>query len=382
MRTHIRDSIHGYVELNDLELDIIDSDYFQRLQRIQQLGLSKLVYPGANHTRFEHSIGVMYISGLFANSLELEEDKIDDYRLAGLVHDIGHGPYSHASESVAKKYDLSHEDFSCQIIDKLADEYNFNSKRVKKIINGNDELGIVSGDIDADRMDYLKRDAHNTGLEHGYIDYKTIIKFANIYNNKIVFDFKSLQALESLLNSRLQMGKSVYGHHTSVIAEKMLQRAIEDFVNSKQELREFMRFNDYTMHSNMLDSEGVSNKLYSRIVSRDLYKNVLEIGEKDIGRDGLIKIAENINENQLEEDISNSLGIDKHLIIVDKPRIPNESELEITLRKDSELVDISNESPVPKSVKESEWSSSSLNIYSEREHSDEISRYIEDISLL
>ena len=163
----IKDPIHGYIKLNDDEKKLLDSPQVQRLRRIRQLGLSSQVYPGATHTRFQHSLGVMSLAGRFADSLNLDEDKKQEIRTAGLLHDTGHGPFSHASENVAEKRDIDHEDISCNVVDQLSGKINSDTDRVKKIIKGELEIGqTVAGDIDADRIDYLMRDAHNSGLNH------------------------------------------------------------------------------------------------------------------------------------------------------------------------------------------------------------------------
>jgi putative nucleotidyltransferase with HDIG domain len=380
MTTYIRDPIHSYIELSDLEVDIIDTSYFQRLQRVNQLGLSKLVYPGANHTRFEHSLGVMYIAGSFAESLNLSKTDIKHYRLAGLLHDIGHGPYSHASESVAKRYGFSHEDISCEIVDSLSQDYDFDSDYIEDIVNGKDNYKIIAGDVDSDRIDYLIRDSYNTGLEHGYIDYNTIIKFADIIEDELVFQSKCLQALESLLSSRLQMTKSVYMHHTSMIAEKMLERAIYNFVNSEEEMRQFMKLNDYQIYNVLNDSDESSRKIYKRIINRNLYKKVFEIKSD---RDNLKRLSREVNEIELEKKISDYTNIDQDLIIVHKPFIPSSDNMSIPVLVKDEIKDISEISLVPATVNDSEWNKSSFKIYSPRKYKEDIHNCIEnDLEIL
>ena len=217
--TYIRDSIHGYIELSDEELSIIDSSEMQRLRRIKQLGLSHLVYPSANHTRFEHSLGVMHLAGELADSLDLDQKETKTLRIAGLLHDSGHGPFSHASEVVAERRGISHEEISCEVVEKLENNFSVDAEKVKRTIKGENKIGkVLAGDIDADRMDYLVRDAYNSGTEYGNIEYETIIRLAKMYEEEVCFERKAVQSLESLFTSRFHMIKSLYSHHASRIA--------------------------------------------------------------------------------------------------------------------------------------------------------------------
>ena len=124
MTVHIQDALHGYIQLEDEEEKIVDRPEMQRLRRIQQVGLSSLVYPSATHTRFQHSLGVMHTAGKFADSLGINGDRRKELRIAGLLHDSGHGPFSHASEVVAEKNGFSHEELSCKVVDSLEDEFS------------------------------------------------------------------------------------------------------------------------------------------------------------------------------------------------------------------------------------------------------------------
>ena len=167
----IRDSVYGDISLNKFEQKVLDMPQFQRLRRIKQLGLINLIYPGANHTRFEHSIGTMNLGSKLANELELSEDEIELVRISALLHDVGHGPFSHVSEGVLS---FPHEELTKYVISKTSMrdylEEKFDIKEINKIISGEGKLGpIVSGELDVDRMDYLLRDSYNTGVAYGLI---------------------------------------------------------------------------------------------------------------------------------------------------------------------------------------------------------------------
>ena len=173
----IRDSIHGNLPLNEFEVEVLDYPQLQRLRRVKQLGFISLIYPGANHSRFEHSIGTMHLASKLAEQLELDDHDKDLVRMAGLLHDTGHGPFSHVSEAV---FDVPHEELTGFIVkesslaDKLSEK--FDTQEIVDIINGKGRLGpIISGELDMDRMDYLIRDSHYTGVAYGVIDTERII---------------------------------------------------------------------------------------------------------------------------------------------------------------------------------------------------------------
>jgi HD superfamily phosphohydrolase len=368
----IKDPIHGYIKLSDDEKNLLDSPQVQRLRRVRQLGLSSQVYPGATHTRFQHSLGVMYLAGRFADSLNLDEDKKQEIRTAGLLHDTGHGPFSHASENVAEKRDIDHEDISCNVVDQLSGKINSDTDRIKKIIKGELEIGqTVAGDIDADRIDYLMRDAHNSGLNHGQIEADTIINFSEIDSRRLVHRFKSTQALESLFTARLHNTKSLYKHHTSRIAEKMLEKAFESMLNQGLEVMELMRMNDYEAHNKLLSSEGTAKDLYSRIIDRNLHKRGLTLDQEDLSRQEL-EILEEENEKQIEEEIIREAKLDEAEVIVKKPSTPSKTDTDVKIKKDGSIRDFSDVSPMPEALHEASWRNVNIAVYCSKDKISEI----------
>lgn len=376
--THIRDSIHGYIELSDEEKDIIDSPQMQRLRRVRQLGLSSLVYPSATHTRFQHSLGVMHLAGEFADSLDLDDERTKELRAAGLLHDSGHGPFSHASEVVAEHHGLSHEDLSCRKVDELEDRFSADPERVKKIIRGELEIGqVVAGDIDADRMDYLMRDAHSSGLEHGNIDTATIIRLASIDSRRLVFEEKAIQALESLFTARFHMIRSLYRHHTSNLAEKMLQRALEDYTT---DIEDMMSMDDYEAHNALLSSEGPSEKLYRRIKDRDLYKRALVWDENDLPREALKSLEKRIqNPRRIEKEIASEAGVEEHEVVIDKPDTPGIQDIDVKVKKDSGVEKLADNSPIIGSLEEAEWRMVEMRVYSPEGKREEVRKAAEKV---
>ena len=199
----IRDSVYGDINLSEFEVKVMDMPQFQRLRRIKQLGLISLIYPGATHTRFEHCLGTMNLGSKLAEELELDQDDVDLIRISALLHDIGHGPFSHVSEGVLS---FPHEELTRYVVTQTSMrdllEEKFDVNEIADIINGKGHLGpIVSGELDVDRMDYLLRDSHNTGVSYGIIDYERIISNLKLEDG-LILDIKGVQAAEGALVSR------------------------------------------------------------------------------------------------------------------------------------------------------------------------------------
>ena len=232
----IIDPIHDFIRVNDLELKIIDNPVFQRLRRIRQLSGAHLTYPGAQHTRFEHSLGVMHIAAQAGQALQekgiLKSDDIKNLRLGALLHDIGHGPFSHLFEEVLQqKKKISHESIGKKIIlqTSIGDTISkggFDKKFITKLAFGDSKLQfmneIISGALSADIMDYLLRDGYYTGAEHAKIDHKRITQSLEVHQKKLALERSALYSFESMMHSRHQMFKAVYFHKTVRSAEVML----------------------------------------------------------------------------------------------------------------------------------------------------------------
>ncbi len=235
----IIDPIHDFIRVYDSELKIIDSPIFQRLRRIRQLSGAHLTYPGAQHTRFEHSLGVMHIAGLAGAALLekdiIQQEDVANLRIAGLLHDIGHGPFSHMFEE-ALQNNTSHEDMGRKIITKteigdILSSLGFDKKFIAKLAFGKSKLQfmneIISGALSADMMDYLLRDGYYTGAEHAKIDHIRMIHSLDVYKNSLALEKSALYSFESMMHSRYQMFKAVYFHKTVRSVEVMLLESIK-----------------------------------------------------------------------------------------------------------------------------------------------------------
>ncbi len=225
------DPVYGFVSVkSELIFDIIQHTYFQRLRRIKQLGLADFVYPGAIHTRFHHAIGAMHLMSealvhLQQKGVYLFDAEIEAAQIAILLHDIGHGPFSHALEhSILNS--VPHEDVSLLLMERLNEQFGgrlemaiqiFKKEYPRKFL-----CQLVSSQLDIDRMDYLQRDCYFTGVNEGAIGAERIIKMLDVVDNQLVIEQKGIFSVENFLNARRLMYWQVYLHKTSIASEQML----------------------------------------------------------------------------------------------------------------------------------------------------------------
>ncbi len=230
------DPIYGFITIPNSEIfDLIEHKYFQRLRRISQMGLSYLVYPGAHHTRFQHAIGCMHLMQKAVNVLRfkdvmisVEEEKA--LYIAILLHDIGHGPFSHAMEhSIVEG--ISHEEISMKFMQKLNEEFNGSLTLAIQIFKGKYHrpflCELISSQLDMDRADYLKRDSFYTGVAEGNINSERLITMLNVDNDKLVVEEKGIYSVEKFLIARRFMYWQVYLHKTGLVAEQLLTRVLK-----------------------------------------------------------------------------------------------------------------------------------------------------------
>jgi HD superfamily phosphohydrolase len=234
----IRDPVHGYIRVTEAERDVIDTPFVQRLRRIHQLAGAYMVYPGAVHTRFDHVTGAMHVAGELADALslwlDLPQDSVQEIRLAALLHDVGHGPFSHTFEEVlADRTSTTHEDISQRIIREtsvgdMLSRHGFSPKKMSDFAVGKQSTKlpfmneIIAGGLSADIMDYLLRDSYFTGVEYGKVDVQRVIDSLRVADKHLAVDNAGLYAFEALLLARYEMFKAVYFHRTVRAAELML----------------------------------------------------------------------------------------------------------------------------------------------------------------
>lgn len=374
----IRDSVYGDINLNKFEVSIMDMPQFQRLRRIKQLGLISLIYPGANHTRFEHSIGTMNLGSKLAEELELEKDEIELIRTSALLHDIGHGPFSHVSEGVLS---VPHEKLTEYVIkntsmkDLLEEKFDVNE--IVDIINGRGHLGpIVSGELDVDRMDYLLRDSHNTGVAYGVIDYERIISNLKLENG-LILDIKGVQAAEGALVSRYFMYPSVYQHHTTRVVNSMFRRALKRTIDEKIiDENDIYKYDDNDMISIFRHCDNpFVNDIMNRLDTRRIMKRV-----KTIRLDNF-KFPEKmykINQDTLrkaEAEIAEDYGLDKDYVYINIAEYPRFDEMKTQVNVDGRLYPLTKISNIIGALSKARFNIPDISVYVDNDEKSKFKKF-------
>ncbi len=235
-RKIINDPVYGFITIDEpLIFNILSHPYFQRLRRIKQMALAHLVYPGAVHTRLHHALGAYHLMGLALSELQnkgadITPEEATAAKIAILLHDIGHGPFSHALEHVLIE-DLHHEDISLMLMKKLDQQFNGQLKLAIEIFTGQHPKKflhqLISGQLDVDRMDYLTRDSFFTGVSEGVIGYDRILKMLTVHQGELVVEEKGIYSIEKFLVARRLMYWQAYLHKTVLAAEMMLVKILE-----------------------------------------------------------------------------------------------------------------------------------------------------------
>ncbi len=349
----IKDPLYGYVKFEDNLSSILDSPIFQRLRRIKQVFGSDFVYPSANHTRFEHSLGVGYLAGSVADHLmmilhdygeeEINQDDKLSLILAGLLHDIGHGPFSHAFEGFLSKLGMNHEDFGRKIITELLsdeiEKFGLDSSFIAELAAGYqlDKASkrpfmkqIIGSAIDVDKLDYLRRDSYHAGTFYGFIDVDRIIMHLRVFNKQLCVDEKAREVLESMLMGRALAFEAIYYHKTSRSAQILIDKAINvsaedlNLYEIKDDLSKYISLDDYSMWSLLLHNPK-SREYMEMLKSRKLLKVAWETaGIADQKTRNVINWLINPKvRNELEEIIADEARVDRKYVAIDLPSLPN-----------------------------------------------------------
>lgn len=332
----INDPVYGFITIpSELVFDLIQHPYFQRLRYIKQLGMTHLVYPGALHTRFHHALGAMHLMGLALETIKGKGQAISFEEeqaviIAILLHDIGHGPFSHALEHTIVD-GVSHEHISTLLMDNLNREFGgklslaieiFNNRYHKKFL-----YQLVSGQLDLDRMDYLNRDSFFTGVSEGVISFDRIIKMLDVVDDQLVIEEKGIYSIEKFLIARRLMYWQVYLHKTVIAAEQMLVKilerakeltqegrnlfaspcfsyflknsiSMEDFKNNPLNIERFTKLDDNDIFTSIKvwenDEDLILSTLCAHLISRNLYQ--VEISNEPPSIDKINKLAEKVTE--------------------------------------------------------------------------------------
>jgi len=365
----IHDTIHGSIKLKEPFLSLLETPEVQRLNNIHQLGYAYLVFTGANHTRLEHSLGTYHVAQRMAQALNLNNEEELLVTSAGLLHDLGHGPFSHTLEYLFnKRLGLSHTELTGKIIsgkqdvldetkqriigqkkgiNEILETNNIDHEMVIKLINNellelNENMNIVEklpihgqqqffntqrylfqiihSSIDADQIDYLLRDSHYTGVAHGVLDFDRLIQTIEIFNNDLVVNKHGLSAVEGMLVARALMYSSVYFHKTVRIAELMLCSAVERLENDQ--LERFITMSEPELIVELINLGGLQRELITLLMYRKLFKRVFYLNHTEIDevkKEVLTRLEDPNKRLQLEDEIADRAAVPEGHVIIDVP---------------------------------------------------------------
>lgn len=326
----IKDSVHDYIEVEDVALALLDTPPVQRLRHIKQLGTVTLVYPSANHTRFEHSLGVYHLADQALGHLGIEGQQAERVRAAALLHDVGHGPYSHNVEDLihrrtGKYHDDVHDLVGEGEVARVLSEHGLNPDAVADLIAGGGELGqLISGELDVDRMDYLARDAHHTGVPYGTIDHGRLVRELRFRDGELVLAEGNVQTAESLLVARALMTPTVYSHHVARIAKAMLRRGSARLLEETDTTPETFRRMDDNQLLVALRSTDATAEMGRRLAYRDLYKRAVWAERNAVPTDVLESDQAAIRD--YEREIASAANVEASAVILDVPEEPTMAE--------------------------------------------------------
>ncbi len=390
----IRDSIYGNIKFDGVFLELIETPELQRLHNIRQLGFTYLVYPGANHSRLEHSLGTCYIARKMCEALGIENKAIE---VSALLHDIGHGPFSHTLEYLMHEREgKDHVEISREIISgkkllkdyeyektiaEILNEYGIEVNEVIKILAGKKGYlsEIIHGALDADQIDYLVRDAYYTGVAYGIIDSDRLIQTMKIYDDEIVFEKKGISALESMLVARALMYSSVYLHKTVRIAELMLIKAVESSPPF-----DFSQLTDCELLEKLKNFGEYQQDIVCRLKYRKLFKKAFAKRLDELSVKEKEKLAD-FEGKEMEKEIAEKTGVQEGYVIVDVPgkdillSEPRIRKIDIKIIDNGKAKPLSDFTPLANALQMRGITDWAIMVCCPEEHKEKVAKYAEKI---
>ena len=379
----IKDSVHDHIEVEGVAAALLDTQPIQRLRHVKQLGTVHLVYPSANHTRFEHSLGVHHLANRALDHLGIDGVQAERVRAAALLHDVGHSPYSHNVESVihrhtGKYHDDVHELLASGAVGDVLRNHGLDPGAVADLLAGDGQYGqLVSGELDVDRMDYLVRDAHHTGVPYGTIDHERLIRELTFVDGELVLAEGNVQTAESLLLARALMNPTVYQHHVARISKAMLRRGAERLLTrTDTTAAELRRMDDHDLLVALRTAPATSD-LAERLRTRDLYKRAVW-AELDAVPEAVVD-ADHDTVTGLEADIADRAGLSSASVVLDVPDRPSMTESTSRVMVSGEMRRLGKQSPLVSALRtagEQQWR---LGVYAPPDTTDRVGRAAVDV---
>ena len=374
----IKDSVHDHIQVDGVAAALLETEPVQRLRHITQLGTVHLVYPSANHTRFEHSLGVYHLADRALDHLDIDGISAERLRAAALLHDVGHGPYSHNIESVThrhtgKYHDEVHDLLASGDVGEVLNDHGLDPDRIADLVAGDGQYGqLVSGELDVDRMDYLVRDAHHTGVPYGTIDHERLVRQLTFVEGELVLAEGNVQTAESLLLARALMNPTVYQHHVARIAKAMLRQGAERLLDrTGTTAAELRRMDDHDLLV-ALRTTPATTGIARRLRTRDLYKRAVW-AELDAVPDDIVD-ADHGAVSDLESAIADRAGLSSGSVIVDVPGRPSMTESTSRVLVSGEMRRLGKQSPLVSALRTAGKQQWRLGVYAPPEATDRAGR--------
>lgn len=420
----IHDPLHGSIRVDDVFLEMLDRPEMQRLRYVKQLGMGNLVFPGANHSRFEHSLGVFHLAGRMADAIGLSETDTMAVKAAGMLHDICHAPFSHTLEGIMEdRTGLDHMDLARKLIKgevrtfKESDEDLFGGcEPISEILESNgisadavcDMIAypvsldkgvfdfsenkcshfpsrdyvhqIIHGPVDADQMDYLMRDARYTGVALGDIDADRILNTMRIHNDRIVIESGGIPAAEGLMVSRSLMYTSVYFHQTVRMINGMLSKAAEI---SGTDLGDMYLWNDMDLTAILAAEGGRSSRLMRSLQNRIIYKKAFVKSSEDTSDELSVFLSHYSSyrkTRELEQEIADRAGVDFADVVVDMPSESvllskiNIGKTDVSILEGEKVRSLARISPIAKALQSRNPFGRSVIVGAPKEHRDAVEK--------
>jgi len=406
----VRDPIHGNIRFSGIFLEFLECPEIQRLHNIKQLGFAYMVFPGANHTRLEHSIGAYEMAHRAGESLSLPDDERFLIECSALLHDIGHGPFSHTLESILReRFGVDHVDITekmllgkegiindeerefvdAKTVVEIIEEYGINPKDIVSIIRGKESSyktylsQLLNSPIDVDQLDYLLRDGYYTGVAYGTVDVDRFLHTLTIYNDRLAIERKGVNVVENILIARELMYSSVYFHKTVRIAELMLSKAMELL---DEESFQFYLLTDGEMFSELKKKGDFQREIVTRLKYRRLFKQAYFVSSVESEKIGDLSYLEDPNErSEKEREFEERLGIPKGHIIIDVPKRelflsePRIDKVDIPVIEGDRLIELSRLTPIATAIKNKRIPDWYLMVVTDEKYKEEVAKSAEKI---
>jgi hypothetical protein len=379
----IKDSVHDHIEIEGVAADLLDTPAVQRLRRLRQLGTVGLVYPSANHTRFEHSLGVYHLARAALDRLGIEGQRRKRLEAAAILHDVGHTPFSHNVESlVARRTGRMHDEVDDLLetgeIARTLTLHDVDPAAVTELIAGDGEFGqLISGELDVDRMDYLVRDAHHTGVPYGTIDTGRLVRELRFVDGELALAEGNVQTAESLLVARSLMNPVVYNHHVARISKAMLRQGAEKLLDADEVTAPELRRMDDAELLVSLRSTPETAETARRLDTRTLFKRAVWAELRDVP-EGIVD-ADHETLRKYEREIADRAELDPDAVVLDVPSRPRMEESTSRVVVNGEIRALESQSTLVSALRRANEEQWRLGVYAPQEATDRVGRATEDV---